>query len=91
MTSGLHPDKGDYDRRTALHLAASEGLLEVVKFLIDEAGADPSPQDRWGNSPLDDAKRHKHTAVESFLKAQVKALGSARRRSPETSRSCALL
>jgi ankyrin repeat protein len=34
--------------RTALHIAASEGNLEVVMYLINEAGADPSPVDRWG-------------------------------------------
>ena len=27
-------NQGDYDQRTALHLAASEGLLETVKFLV---------------------------------------------------------
>lgn len=32
---GLNLGEGDYDRRTPLHLAASEGKLEVVKWLID--------------------------------------------------------
>lgn len=41
---------GDYDKRTAIHLAASEGLLLVVKFLIEELGADNSPLDRWGGT-----------------------------------------
>jgi glutaminase len=45
---------GDYDRRTALHLAASEGLLEVVTYLVAEANTDPSPVDRWGGTPLDE-------------------------------------
>ena len=37
-------DQGDYDSRTALHLAASEGLLETVKFLVLMAGLTlPSP------------------------------------------------
>ena len=34
---------GDYDRRTAIHLAASEGLLTVVQYLVDELGANHSP------------------------------------------------
>eukprot|EP00957_Ditylum_brightwellii_P164899 12554732-Ditylum_brightwellii.AAC.1 len=47
-------NEGDYDRRTALHLAAGEGRLEVVELLC-EAGADVNIEDRWGNRPLDDA------------------------------------
>ena len=46
IEEGLDVNTGDYDRRTALHLAASEGLLEVVTYLVDEAEADPSPLDR---------------------------------------------
>mmetsp|Transcript_51611 Transcript_51611/g.142891 ORF Transcript_51611/g.142891 Transcript_51611/m.142891 type:complete len:219 (+) Transcript_51611:513-1169(+) len=61
---------GDYDKRTAIHLAASEGRLEVVKFLIEEAGANHSPEDRWGGTPLDDAMRHSHMHVIDFLKAK---------------------
>ena len=40
-------DAGDYDKRTALHLAASEGHLDVVKLLVEELGARLSPVDRW--------------------------------------------
>ena len=47
VQNGAPVDQGDYDHRTALHLAASEGLLEVVKFLIEECSADPNPLDRW--------------------------------------------
>ena len=67
IDDGLDPDTGDYDQRTAMHLAASEGLLEVVRFLTDEAGANPSPVDRWGNTPLDDASRLNHAPVIDFL------------------------
>eukprot|EP00966_Prymnesium_polylepis_P229785 5316879-Prymnesium_polylepis.1 len=63
------------DKRTAIHLAASEGNLEVVKFLVDEAGIDPSPEDRWGGTPLDDAKRQSHTAVMEYLKSKAGKAG----------------
>jgi hypothetical protein len=60
-------DDGDYDQRTALHLAASNGRLTVVACLVDELGANVSPIDRWGGTPLDDAVRHSHTNVREFL------------------------
>lgn len=36
----------DYDDRTALHLAAAEGHLEVVKFLLEGCHVPPDPVDR---------------------------------------------
>ena len=69
LSTGVSMDEGDYDKRTALHLAASEGLEDVVKYLIQEAGANHSPVDRWGGTPLDDAMRSEHTEVVSFLKS----------------------
>jgi ankyrin repeat protein len=56
----------DYDSRTALHLAASEGRIEVAKFLIS-VRADVQAKDRRGNSPLDDAIRHGHRSVQAAL------------------------
>ena len=44
-------DFRDYDRRTPLHIAASEGHLELCKILIQK-GAKINRSDRWGNSAL---------------------------------------
>jgi hypothetical protein len=63
-------DDGDYDQRTALHLAASNGRLTVVACLVDELGANVSPIDRWGGTPLDDAVRHSHISVREFLEGK---------------------
>ena len=63
-------DAGDYDARTALHLASSEGRLDVVRSLIEELGCDHSCADRWGGTPLDDAIRQSHADVEEYLKSQ---------------------
>ena len=66
---GLDQDKGDYDKRTALHLAASEGAFDAVVCLVEELGAKVSPVDRWGGTPLDDAVREGHTKVSEYLRS----------------------
>lgn len=61
----------DYDRRTALHLAASEGHLDVVRYLCVQAGDDAarlkSSLDRFGGNPLSDAVREGHEEVAAYL------------------------
>jgi len=53
---GANPKGADYDARTPLHLACSEGHLDTVRILID-CGADVNARDRWGRTPLDEARR----------------------------------
>jgi hypothetical protein len=65
----------DYDRRTSLHIAASEGLVDVCKYLISK-GARVNRADRWGGFPLDDAHRHGHTAVVNLLREHKAKFGS---------------
>ena len=36
----------DYDGRTALHLAAAEGHLEILQLLIEQCDVNPEPKDR---------------------------------------------
>mmetsp|Transcript_10468 Transcript_10468/g.18463 ORF Transcript_10468/g.18463 Transcript_10468/m.18463 type:complete len:532 (-) Transcript_10468:44-1639(-) len=57
----------DYDSRTALHVAASDGNTAVVKFLV-ERDALINTRDRWGHTPLDDAIRGKFPSVIEFLR-----------------------
>ena len=66
----------DYDRRTALHVAASEGHVHICQYLI-EKGASVNRSDRWGGSPLDDAHRHRHQAVIQYLRENGATTGSA--------------
>mmetsp|Transcript_15450 Transcript_15450/g.23381 ORF Transcript_15450/g.23381 Transcript_15450/m.23381 type:complete len:810 (-) Transcript_15450:630-3059(-) len=70
-----HVNFRDYDRRTALHVAASEGHLDVVKLLIAR-GAKINRSDRWGGSPLDDAHRHRHLVVARYLRSKGATTGS---------------
>lgn len=53
---GANINLGDYDLRTAVHLAASEGQLGVIEWM-DDHKLDLFPRDRWGNTPIDDAQR----------------------------------
>ncbi|KAB2090068.1 hypothetical protein ES319_A03G101900v1 [Gossypium barbadense] len=55
LAVGIDPNAKSYDYRTPLHVAASEGLYFVAKTLI-EAGASVLSIDRWGNTPVDDAR-----------------------------------
>eukprot|EP00581_Thalassiosira_minuscula_P019166 CAMPEP_0183734700 /NCGR_PEP_ID=MMETSP0737-20130205/44567_1 /TAXON_ID=385413 /ORGANISM="Thalassiosira miniscula, Strain CCMP1093" /LENGTH=607 /DNA_ID=CAMNT_0025968265 /DNA_START=54 /DNA_END=1877 /DNA_ORIENTATION=- len=66
----------DYDRRTPLHIAASEGHLTICQFLVSE-GARVNRSDRWGGSPLDDAHRHRHLDCVQFLETMGGTFGSS--------------
>ena len=59
----------DYDRRTAMHLAASEGHKHIVEELLNRPQGKELAQiaDRWGGLPLDDARRHGHAHVVAIL------------------------
>lgn len=61
LREGISPNVQDYDLRTALHLAASEGHAPIVELLI-EYGADVNLEDRWFKTV---AQAHK--AFHAFL------------------------
>ncbi|XP_077578678.1 glutaminase kidney isoform, mitochondrial isoform X1 [Stigmatopora nigra] len=65
--SALDMEQIDYDSRTALHIAASEGHVETVIFLTEECKVNPYMKDRWGNTPLDDANRFGHHIIATIL------------------------
>ena len=67
VAKGVPVHAGDYDSRTALHLAAAEGCLEVVEYLVSH-GHPLFVRDRWGATPLDEAKREKRKSVINYLK-----------------------
>ncbi|XP_035988498.1 glutaminase kidney isoform, mitochondrial isoform X3 [Fundulus heteroclitus] len=65
--SSMDMEQRDYDSRTALHVAAAEGHLEVVRFLLEACKVNPVPKDRWGNKPLDEAVQFGHHDVVAVL------------------------
>jgi anti-sigma regulatory factor (Ser/Thr protein kinase) len=68
LAKGIPVSAADYDGRTALHLAASNGQADAVKYLL----AHDHPihvRDRWNATPLDDARRENRDDVVELLAA----------------------
>ncbi|XP_051146393.1 potassium channel SKOR-like isoform X2 [Andrographis paniculata] len=74
LANGIDPNSQDYDHRTPLHVAASQGLYLMAKLLV-EAGASVFSKDRYGNTPLDEAtmggNRNMIRLLEEAKKAQL--------------------
>ena len=68
VENGVDMAVGDYDGRTALHLAASEGQVSVLHYLLElEPPLDVNAVDRVGGTPLEDAMRHGHRVAEVMI------------------------
>ena len=76
VARGLDLDQGDYDQRRPLHLAASEGRLKTVRYLLS-LGADPFVKDHLGGTPLADAEREGRREVAALLRARMAAIKAA--------------
>ena len=79
----------DYDERTALHIAAANGQMPMVKMLM-EFKANVNAKDRWGSTPMDDALAGNHSEVASLLREKGGVQGAGwfsfwRASSPSTS------
>jgi len=72
----VNPNLMDHGKRTAVHLAASEGCIEALTFLVSIKGIILSSEDRLGGTPLSDAIRHNHPAAQKLLRDHGATLGS---------------
>jgi ankyrin repeat protein len=63
----LDINETDYDKRTALHLAAEEGHEDVVDYLLS-VGCNVNVVDRWGATPLRGAFHYGHNKIASKLR-----------------------
>ncbi len=67
VSFGIDLNEGDYDKRTAIHLAAAEGHKHVIEYLMSK-NCNLSPKDRWGTTPLADAIAHGHDDLANFIR-----------------------
>ena len=65
-SQGVDLNSYDYDKRTALHLACSEGQLEIVEFLLKKKVITDC-KDRWNNKPIDDILKLKNTFKDKII------------------------
>ncbi|XP_050287530.1 integrin-linked protein kinase 1 [Quercus robur] len=74
LDSGVNVNFKDTDGRTALHVAACNGLTDVVSLLLDR-GSELDPSDCWGSTPLADATYYKkHDVIKLLEKRGAKPL-----------------
>ena len=76
LDDGSNLQRGDYDRRTPMHLAAAEGQIEVIRFLLEHS-VDPNTSDRWGGTPLADAEFEGHGSVVELFNSHKAEMGDA--------------
>ena len=68
LAKGVDPNQGDYDGRTALHLAANLGKFDVVRCLLKHPSIVVDVFDRWGKTPLQDAVENRHEEIGAYLR-----------------------
>lgn len=68
MAAGVDVNIQNHNLRTPLHLAASEGQLKSIRFLVSR-GADVNARDRWNHTPYSDALHGGHKEAARLIKS----------------------
>lgn len=75
----------DYDMRSPLHLAAANGNLEIINFIIEWCPVDKvkrqellSTKDRWGATALNEANHNGHRDCAKSLRNAGSFLGKSK-------------
>merc|ERR1719336_191137 len=68
--SRVDMNTSDYDYRTALHLAVCENHVGCIKYLIETCKVDLNPADRWGNTPIGEARKLGRPRIVALLKKE---------------------
>ncbi|XP_008800972.1 integrin-linked protein kinase 1-like [Phoenix dactylifera] len=69
LKEGVDVNSIDLDGRTALHIGACEGHVDVVRLLLSWK-ANIDARDRWGSTPVLDAKHYGNVEVFNLLRAR---------------------
>jgi ankyrin repeat protein len=77
-------DGADYDKRTPLHVAASNNSVAAAQLLLS-AGAARDPLDRWNSTPLANAQERGFKSMVKLLKQYGAPIGLSRTRPKSTS------
>jgi glutaminase len=78
LRSGIvSPDTKDYDDRSLLHLAASNGHEHIVKLLL-KYSVNIDAVDRWNGTPKSDAIKYKHENIVKLLSDATKRSSSVK-------------
>jgi glutaminase len=71
---GVDMDIGDYDRRTALHIAVRAERIDVIRYLVGVCQVKINQIDRWGATPLNYAT--KGSEIYLYLMSRGAILGN---------------
>lgn len=67
LLQGMDLGLTDNEGRSAMHISAGEGHVNCVHFLIAKARVAHLPKDRWGRTPIDDARHQGHEEIVQLM------------------------